>query len=453
MRWPAGVLVGKLHPEPGVYTHKARAVPMINPRTIVLALILSCAVSSQAIAECAELPVCSLAGGGIEFVGTLVSIKDEVYRFRVDERFRGVSGKFIDVMAILTEDGPAGFSGVGRQYLVNARAFPYLPGHPPVMMGCGSDMYVLPWAQAVVDQIRRERRSLPVATVYGSLIRTMAGRDETFDSGYLRSLPGIAVRLQSGERTFETTTTANGTYAFQRLPPGTYRISARLPASLKAVDHNLEEPPDRVKVESGSCYRVNVPVIPTTKISGRVVGPDGQARRNTHVSVFRADRYTDGVEGTQARQNDGRPFEFSGLAPGDYVLVFGNDSSKDGIDPDNAFPETFYPAAPDRRRSTVIHLAEGQQILNADIYLPGALPTRRLMVTVRWRGPRPPDTHRRASRGTAADAESECVRRYGPGSIFWPTGCISCVRRHIARVGQPRRTRSPSTDGTRRRDG
>jgi hypothetical protein len=320
-----------------------------------------------------------------------VSIKDEVYRFRVDERFRGVSGKFIDVMAILTEDGPAGFSGVGRQYLVNARAFPYLPGHPPVMMGCGSDMYVLPWAQAVVDQIRRERRGLPVATVYGSLIRTMAGRDETFDSGYLRSLPGIAVRLQSGERTFETTTTANGTYAFQRLPPGTYRISARLPASLKAVDHNLEEPPDRVKVEPGSCYRVNVPVIPTTKISGRVVGPDGQARRNTHVSVFRADRYTDGVEGTQARQNDGRPFEFSGLAPGDYVLVFGNDSSKDGIDPDNAFPETFYPAAPDRRRSTVIHLAEGQQILNADIYLPAALPTRRLMVTVRWRGPRPPD--------------------------------------------------------------
>lgn len=338
MRWPAGVLVGKLHPEPGVYTHKARAVPMINPRTIVLALILSCAVSSQAIAECAELPVCSLAGGGIEFVGTLVSIKDEVYRFRVDERFRGVSGKFIDVMAILTEDGPAGFSGVGRQYLVNARAFPYLPGHPPVMMGCGSDMYVLPWAQAVVDQIRRERRSLPVATVYGSLIRTMAGRDETFDSGYLRSLPGIAVRLQSGERTFETTTTANGTYAFQRLPPGTYRISARLPASLKAVDHNLEEPPDRVKVESGSCYRVNVPVIPTTKISGRVVGPDGQARRNTHVSVFRADRYTDGVEVRRPVRTTDARLNSPGSRPATTCSCLGMTAARTGSIPTTRFP-------------------------------------------------------------------------------------------------------------------
>jgi len=123
---------------------------------------------------------------------------------------------------------------------------------------------------------------------------------------------------------------------------------------------------------------------PTGTISGRVLGPDGVPRRNVGVGLLRAGE--PGGQFTFGHQQHGEPFVFTPLPPGDYILHFGTDF---GIDPDNPFPVTYYPGVTDRRRATVIHLAEGQQILNADIHLGPPVPTRQIVVTLRWNGRNP----------------------------------------------------------------
>ncbi len=54
--------------------------------------------------------------------------------------------------------------------------------------------------------------------------------------------------------------------------------------------------------------------------------------------------------GAHAYQGDGKPFEYSRLAPGDYILLFGSHANQDWIDPDHPFPQTFYPSAPSSDR-------------------------------------------------------------------------------------------------------
>jgi hypothetical protein len=97
--------------------------------------------------------------------------------------------------------------------------------------------------------------------------------------------------------------------------------------------------------------------------------------------LFKADQYTAGAIG-QALQIDGQPFIFSRLLPGDYLVAFDNQ----GADVRNPFPTTFYPRGSDVKGATVIHLGAGQQVLNADLFLPEAIPTRPLRVVLDWNG-------------------------------------------------------------------
>lgn len=369
---------------------------VLSSRPLLLAGVLCCVVSPRASAECGPAwPTCSLRQyAPVVFLGTLVSQTDGVYHFRVDEAFNGVKGKTIDVDDVPMVEGSSGFAGVDRQYLVFAKTIKLDDGVHAYVGGCGRNLVELTHARILLEQLRREKNGQRIATVYGRLIRTMYQSIGIWDEDYIRPLPGVVVRFQSRDGTFTTTTKADGTYAFDRLPNGTYRISADLPRALELRQTILKEPLEPVEVESRSCYEIDVTAVPTTRISGHVVGPDGQARASTSVSLFRAEQYKDGGRGAHAYQGDGKPFEFSRLPPGDYVLLFGNSPSQDSIDPDNPFPQTFYRSAPDIRSAEVIHLADGQQILNADIRLPAAFPSRALTVVLQWNGRQPADYYK-----------------------------------------------------------
>ena len=318
----------------------------------------------------------------------MVAHTETGYHFRVDEKFRGVKRDYIDVETLVVE-GSTGFSGLNKQYLVFANTQKLNDGNHLFVSGCGRNLIELTYARALLDQLRREKGGKRIASVYGMLVRTMAPDIGIWDENYTRPLPGIVVRFQSLDRTFETTTNAYGAYAFDQLPTGSYRISADLPRNLEVAQRILDDPLPPVQVKSGSCYEQEIDVLPTGRISGQVIGPDSTPRVSTSVSLFRAEQYTDVASGAFGYQGGSKPFEFLRLPPGDYVLVFG--SVRNRIDPDNPFPRTFYPSAPDIPAAHVIHLSDGQQILNADIHLPAALPTRKLFVHLLWNGRRPAD--------------------------------------------------------------
>jgi len=193
----------------------------------------------------------------------------------------------------------------------------------------------------------------------------------------------------------------------------------------------LDEALEPIDVDSDTCYNLVITAVPTAKISGRVIGPDGVPRDDLRVNLFRAG---DPSRGMTEWQGDGKPFEFTMVPPGDYVLAFGN-GKPHPLNPDHPFPDTFYPSAPDFASATVIHLAPGQQIVNADIHLPPGRPTRRLEVVLTWNEIRVADTYGAIVTATTADSLGPYARKTGddrytvnllPDAIYRIRATASC---------------------------
>jgi hypothetical protein len=303
----------------------------------------------------------------------------------VEESFAGVKGSTIDIINLPPIEGSTGYADGVKRYLVFAD---YIGDTKDAYVGgCDRQMIPFPSAGPDLEQLRREKRGQRVAAAYGTLVKTTYEGSNFWDPRDAGVLPGVVLKFQSDRVVVTTKTRSDGTFVVERLPPGTYRIAADLPVGLKLGDTILDEPLEPIEVASDTCFDLTLTAVPTSRIEGRVFGPDGIARKQVSVNLFRAD---DPNRGMDAWQDDG-PFVFTLVPPGDYVLAFGN-GKPHSLDPNHPFPDTFYPSAPDFASATVIHLAPGQQIVNADIHLPPGRQTRELEVVLNWNGLRPSDT-------------------------------------------------------------
>jgi hypothetical protein len=378
-------------------------------------------------------PTCSLRKAApIVFVGTIESIRDGTLHFLVEEGFAGVKGRTIDIDKIQPVEGSTGYDDSVKRYLVFAQSVRFDDDSEHAYVGgCGRQMIPFTWAGPDLEQLRREKRGRPVASAFGTLFLTGNG-----DSGFLEPrdtgvLPNVVLTFQSDRATVTTKTRPDGTFVVDRLPKGTYRIAADLPRGLKLGQTILDEPLEPIDVDSRTCYNLVITAVPTAKISGRVIGPDGTPRDGLRVNLFRAGNPSLGLS---ERQGDGKPFEFSMIPPGDYVLAYGN-GKPHPLNPDHPFPDTFYPSAPDFASAAVIHVAPGQQIVNADIHLPPGRPTRTLEVVLNWNGIRVADTYGALVTTTSTDSLGPEPRKMAddtytvnllPGAIYRIRATASC---------------------------
>ena len=269
------------------------------------------------------------------FVGTL----GEGGKFRVTEAFKGVKSDYLDFVEM---PGGSHFE-VGRQYLIFADSCPW---ESPAS-GCLTAEYCslsrsLKYSAAILEQLRAEKSGRRVAAVYGTLTAREPG-----DS----PLPNILITLKSGPKSFEARTGQDGAYAFNTLPPGTYEVSADLPPNLELGRWSIggKGPPDPFELPRRSCFENDLYVFPSGRISGKVVGPDGNPLQQAGVKLYRADQYRQGrpgqysFQGKQTPSAEWKPFEFDQLTPGDYLLVF---NFADNPNSALQFPTTFFPKCP-----------------------------------------------------------------------------------------------------------
>jgi hypothetical protein len=319
------------------------------------------------------------------FVGSVTAMNNDTVQFHVTEAFKGVAGDHYEVVEV----NAVGFTGfeIGKQYLVFAYTFAVSDETKyHIARGCGLTEE-LKYAQALLEQVRAERGGRRVSPVYGTLLRTFP-EGLAWDESYEQPLSGIVIRLRSDHKSYETKTDANGVYAFSRIRPGTYQVSADLPPNLELSDPILPGQPSPFELPSHSSFDYELTALPTGRISGRVMGPDGKPVTITSVELYAADLFASDRRGLFASQIDGKPFVFFQLPPGDYVLVFNRQSF---TSPDAPFHQTFYPNTPNVESATRIHLSDGQRISNADIHVKDPIPTRKITVQLHWNGRTPAD--------------------------------------------------------------
>jgi hypothetical protein len=273
---------------------------------------------------------------------------------------------------------------LGKSYLVD----PYDHDGKLFATIC-SDTQPVEGAEGLLSELRARRDGKKYASLYGTLRRTQQPYDATAYADYDRPLPGVSVQLRGESHTYSAQTDQNGVYRFYEVPAGTYHFEATLPANLQLAKTILSDPIPQITLPDNACYQDDIDALPTSRIRGRVIGPDGSPLKNADVELFRKERYKESDLGWwEFQDEEAGHFEFDNITPGVYVIVFHNSNRPD---PDIPYPRTFYPGTPDFASALPLTVGDGQQILDADIHVSSGSTTRLLTVRVSWSQTPTPD--------------------------------------------------------------
>jgi hypothetical protein len=303
------------------------------------------------------------------------------YHFHIDERFAGPTSPDIDVFSG-GDDGDCGYNfKKGDQYIVYTQQETEGRLFATICNGTrrASD------GRALLPQLRAMRNHDRVASVFGLLHRAdpplLAPTDDPDDP-----LPNIKLKLRSKDDRFATSTGPDGVYSFYDVHAGEYQYTADLPARFEFTQKTLKGGLPPFRIPNGACYEYNVSALPTGKIRGSVLGPDGKPLQLASVELYRADRYDHAKPGLWGFQGDTGKFEFDHIGPGRYILVFNRLNRED---PNSPFRRTFYPGVRKQSETRIIRMKDGEQFLNANIKLRDGFPTRKVRVALKWQDGRP----------------------------------------------------------------
>jgi hypothetical protein len=362
---------------------------------------------------------------GLMFVGTVLSIEnppDETqgtfqggesrYHFRVDENINGMKAKEVDVFSGRGGGDCSVHFQQGETYLVDLGQSN--PKEKLVAVIC-SKTQEAKFAGPFLAELRARRDGKPHASLYGTLRRTQQPEDFTMYEGFDQPLAETQVYLTGGAKKWSTRTDSQGAYRFYNLPAGTYTFSADLPAHLELAQTILDDPLPPITVPPDACLENDLDALPTSRIHGRVLGPDGLPIKNVDVQLFRFDQYHEHERGWWNFQDDKGYFDFLHVTPGTYLIVVRNSGLPDPLIP---YPRTFYPGTTDLNSAVPMAVGEGQQILDADIHVTPSEATRVIKIHVNWmNGPLPEHAkvHLEGSNGDPIYPQA------GPDGVFQAT--------------------------------
>lgn len=293
-------------PSPRMGQRAAFVCQRLTWRASVIALLLvaCCFASASAQIDCVELGLdTQLKNAKAIFVGTVIEGNERSARcrLRVDESFKGANGRYVDLSPDIR---PSIHFELGEQYLVFAYACPYEGAEKNCLTGTGpcSSTRPLEGARALVEQLRAEKSGKGLAPVYGTLTRALEHVGGIWEEGYERPLRHTLVKLTSDKKSFATRTDEYGVYSFRHLPPGKYHVSADLPPHMTLGNVNGDGPVAPIELPRRSSFMIDLYALPTGRITGKVMGPDGKPLDSAALELYQASRYREaGLFGFQGK--------------------------------------------------------------------------------------------------------------------------------------------------------
>lgn len=193
-------------------------------------------------------------------------------------------------------------------------------------------------------------------------------------------MAGVRVRAEGAPGRYETTTDAEGVYEFRDLPPGAYQIqvdypkgttlNSRIPvgsAGQRRGERLRGDTGGKLEVTAESGNGVDFYLSPDTRVSGRVLDPEGRPMEGVCVEL----------EGLQ--ENAQRRFYFSSCTKpdGSYVIskvpagryraVANRDGAMTAREP---IGRLYYPGTAEREKAGVLTVAAGQHVEGINILVP-----------------------------------------------------------------------------------
>jgi hypothetical protein len=250
-----------------------------------------------------------------------------------------------------------------REFIAGDKWLFYLRKADPIVLDYYANESVpLSEAQDQIETLRRLKRIGDSAILRGRVIQT--------DSSGLHGtpVPGaqvLAIRLPQNEQ-FVSVTGPDGSYEFDRLPAGSYKLAARAIGPYQPDDAEID-------VAAGSCTDLTLLRSPHALIAGRVTHSDGTPVQNVGVVLVRSDNSWYLTTQTDERGK----FIFDSQVPGEYVLGLNYPARTDWFDGAGAggglkIPPAslFYPGVEDRANARTIQLTPDEKLDGMDFIVP-----------------------------------------------------------------------------------
>lgn len=184
-------------------------------------------------------------------------------------------------------------------------------------------------------------------------------------------LKGVKVWLE-GDGRREAATDDEGRYEFAGLPAGTYTVRAEFPGRFDAG-----EPPPTLKAAGRECFAVNLSARRRGRVAGRLLDAEGRPVVYAPISLVAADAPAEEILSADhaawsfSLTDERGRFDFSGLAPGRYLLVVNRaDGRRLPNGDDIKLPRLFYPGVPDITQAAVLTVGERRPEREYEFRLP-----------------------------------------------------------------------------------
>ena len=286
--------------------------------------------------------------------------------FTVEEAFKGVGGTAL----VLELDHCGHFFKENERYLVYAQRNPNTK-QLDVRMGNTRTRPVAD-AREDLDYIRGLSSAEPGSRVFGKITQhTYNIKVNEID---IEPLKNIRVTLDGNNERKEVVTDSEGNYEFKRLPAGTYRVRADLPAYLGGY-----APEEEFKLTGRECGQMDFRAWRKAHISGRVLDVNGKPLGSVPITLVPADatpeqilyENKDKVVWPFALTNREGHFDFSRLAPGRYLLIMNRAEYEKARGKQwSALPRLFYPGVNDLAAATVIVVSDDGETREYNFTLP-----------------------------------------------------------------------------------
>ena len=308
---------------------------------------------------------------------------EKVAHFSVDEAFRGVEGRTIEITTNYNTPSCGYDFKQGQRYFVYARRDK--DGKLKEWL-CGPTVR-LEEAAPDLAYARQALGGMKGQVLVGAVVKYE--RSDIKDHGTRLPVPGVEVVLEradhSGETLSKTVTNEEGKYEFHDLAVNTYRVRAAPPPGLREWSNDGKPKEHYVSINEGMrCGSDSFLFTNSSSIKGRLVTPDGSPLPSQYLALVPLDdrgneissSYTPGVSSVR----ESGDYYFREVPPGQYLVAVNPRNTPGKSSP--VYPLMYYPGVMSRGRATVLQVLKSRDMTLNDFMLTSPLQERWFSGTV-----------------------------------------------------------------------